>query len=147
MILQAVLTSQSMQWTEYLPYTGVIALVILSTVGMTTVALNILRAKGPKPFKNKYPYEKFKSFDHFVQKRPVHPYGVPTLKDKTPENIKRLEETTEAPVLTWENASDIIPSLSVDESKSFVRDPLDRTLSHSSNPSKSVRVAPNSHPS
>ena len=122
MILQAVLTSQSMQWTEYLPYSGGIALVILATAGMITVAMNILKVKGPRPFKNKYPYEKFKSFDQFIQKRPAEAYGVPTLKDKIPENIKRLEETTEAPVLTWENAGDIIPSLSVDESKSIKAD-------------------------
>jgi hypothetical protein len=108
---QGVLNPEAIRYAEYAYFAGGIAVIILGSAGAIFLILGILQVKFLKPFKQKYPYEQFKSFEDFASRKPANPDGTPGLLDPQ-ERIQRKEEMAkDAPVLTWENAPGSIESL------------------------------------
>ncbi|MCD6217640.1 hypothetical protein J7L05_07245 [bacterium] len=111
---QAALNPEMIKYAEYAYFAGGIAVIILGGAGTIFLVLGILKIKFLKPFKQKYPYEQFKSFEEFASRKPVNPDGSPGILDPQ-ERIQRKEEMAkDAPVLTWENAPESIESLTKD---------------------------------
>ncbi len=116
---QGALNPEMIRYAEYAYFAGGIAVIILGGAGTIFLILGILQIKFLKPFKQKYPYEQFHSFEEFASQKPANPDGTPGVLDPQ-ERIQRKEEVaTDSPVLTWENAPDAIESLTKDDVESI----------------------------
>jgi hypothetical protein len=112
---QGALNPEMIKYAEYAYFAGGIAVIILGGAGTIFLILGILQIKFLKPFKQKYPYEHFKSFEEFASRKPANTDGTPGVLNSQ-ERIQRKEEMAkDAPVLTWENAPDAIESLTKDD--------------------------------
>jgi hypothetical protein len=101
-ILTANVTFTSIDFT----FCGRIMGIMMLAYIIIQVALSILNARKSKPYKNRYPYEEFKSFEDFIQKRPADPYKTGNASLITPKRLREREQKfKELPVLTWDNLS------------------------------------------
>ena len=117
---QSVTDVEMIRWTHYFYFAGGITVLVLGAIGTIMVVLGVLKMKFLKPFKNRYPYEEFKSFDEFTSKKPAKPGTEPLEVEDVEERLrKKEEETKNAPPLTWDNAAEEIPSLSAQEYKTL----------------------------
>ncbi len=117
---QVALNPESIRLADYAYFAGGIVVIVLGGFGAALLALGILQLKRLKPFKDKYPYEQFKSFEEFANQQPADPSAGPVSLTNPQERIQHNEEIAkETPVLTWDNAPDAIESLTKDDVKSI----------------------------
>ena len=116
----ASLDVEAIRWMQYLYFAGGIAVILLGAVGTILVILGILQAKFLKPYRNRYPYEEFKNFDEFVFKKPSHAENT-TFTEAYPSTSEKSgnAKSDDLPILTWENAKDFIPNLTVKETQTI----------------------------
>ena len=97
-----------------------ISVIVLGGIGTVLMVLGVLKIKFLKPFKNKYPFEKYGSFAEFAAKKPAKPDDIPVSKEVSEvqmQNQEKLAGDTER--LTWENAPSGIEQLTAKELKSI----------------------------
>ncbi|MBU1022758.1 hypothetical protein KKB99_00630 [bacterium] len=125
----------SVRIMDYIYFSAGISVIALGGIGTIFLILGILKIKYLKPFKNKYPYEKFKSFDEFASKKPATPDGIPISREvfeMRKNNHNKPSHDTQQ--LTWENAPDEIGSLTAQELKSINK--LNQIKTRTSKPDK-----------
>ena len=108
----------SIRWMQYLYFAGGIAVILIGSIGTVLVILGILQAKFLKPYKNRYPFEEYHSFEEFAFKKPSMSEN-PVSQDAYPSTKEAKSKPDETPVLTWENAMDFIPNLTTKENKNI----------------------------
>lgn len=113
---QTAINPDTIRIAEYAYFAGGIAVILIGGTGTIYFALGLMKMKYFKPYKNKYPYEQYKSFEEFASKKPAEPDAGPASISDPRERIKHNEEVAgETPVLTWENAPGEIESLTKDD--------------------------------
>jgi len=111
---------EAIRWMQYLYFAGGIAVILLGAAGTILVILGILQAKFLKPYRNRYPYEEFKNFDEFVSKKPAQGENATFTEAYPVANANSsIVKPDDLPILTWENAKDFIPNLTVKETKTI----------------------------
>ena len=101
---------------DFMYFSSGMTVIIVSGVAAILVILGVLQARFIKPYRNKYPYQEYKSFEEFASKKPAKPFGVPVKDDDIEQILKREIEAEDDPILTWENVAEHIPNLSAKES-------------------------------
>lgn len=114
----SVVDIEALKWTQSLYFAGGITVIILGAIGVIIVILAVLQIRFMKPYRNRYPYEEFGSFEEFAKKKPARPLEAPHEMPDPEETLRRMQDKANAePLLTWDNAADEIPSLSAEEYK------------------------------
>jgi hypothetical protein len=121
------------KFMQYLYFAGGIVVIMMGSVGTVCVVLGILQVKFLKPYRNRYPYQQFKSFEEFANKKPANSDAFAYEFDDPQERLKNLEQKSkEMPPLTWENATSQISSLTDSECKA-IHDCVDQIHDSSKN--------------